>query len=47
MIFCKQLQNITFTIEDQEIIGLIERNGKGESTLLKILAAAANTIFKV
>ena len=48
MIFCKQLQrsygrkevlqNITFTIEEPKIIGLIGRNGTGKSTLLKILA---------
>ena len=30
--------NISFTVEERQRIGLIARNGKGKSTLLKIIA---------
>lgn len=32
------LDNISFTVEERQCIGLIARNGKGKSTLLKIIA---------
>ena len=30
--------NVSFTIEERQRVGLIARNGKGKSTLLKMLA---------
>ena len=30
--------DISFTVEERRLIGLLARNGKGKSTLLKVLA---------
>ena len=35
-------ENISFSIEERQRIGLIARNGKGKSTLLKIVAGGEN-----
>ena len=35
-------ENISFTVEERQKIGLIARNGKGKSTLLKIIAGGEN-----
>ena len=35
-------ENISFSVEERQRIGLIARNGKGKSTLLKIIAGGEN-----